>query len=126
MAFEDIVEGKFSLTQTSLDAKNAKMVEEAIKERIKPKQVQIEGVFTITTFVENGAAKVRDALTKASDAAGKSDIRYLGAGKYKIIVVAEEYKEAEKKLKAATDTVEKAFKNVATSEVGFERIEVKK
>jgi translation initiation factor 2 subunit 1 len=126
MAFEDIVEGKFTLTQTSLDAKTAKMVEETVKERIKPKQVQIEGVFSITTFIENGVAKVRETLTKASEAAGKSEIRYLGAGKYKIVVVAEEYKEAEKKLKAATDTVDKSFKNVATSEVSFERIEVKK
>jgi translation initiation factor 2 subunit 1 len=105
LAFEDIVEGKFSLTKTSMDPKLAKMIEDAVKERIKPKQVQIEGVFTITTYSENGVAKVREALTNASKAAGNADIRYLGAGKYKITVIAEEFKDAEKLLKAATSAV---------------------
>jgi translation initiation factor 2 subunit 1 len=126
LAFEDIVEGTFTLTKTTIDPKLAKMIEEAVKERIKPKQVQIEGVFSITTYAENGVAKVSDALTKASQAAGNAAIRYLGAGKYKITVIAEEFKDAEKRLKAATTAVEDAFKKVQPSEIGFERIEVKK
>jgi translation initiation factor 2 subunit 1 len=126
MAFEDIVEDKFSLKDTSLDAKIAKMIEDTVKEKIKPKQVQIEGIFSITTYAENGVAKVRDALIKASEAANKSDIRYLGAGKYKITVIAEEFKDAEKLLKSATDAFDKSFKGDAFAEVGFERIEVKK
>jgi translation initiation factor 2 subunit 1 len=125
MAFEDIVEGKFSLKDTALDPKLAKLVEETVKERIKPKQVQIEGVFSITTHAENGLAKVKDALIKAREASKTGEIRYLGAGKYKITVTAEEFKEAEKLLKAATDSFEKSFKNDSFSETGFERIEAK-
>jgi translation initiation factor 2 subunit 1 len=125
MAFEDLVEEKFNLSQTSLDAKTAKMIEEAVRERIKPKQVQIEGVFTITTFVENGVAKVRETLIKAREAAAGSQIRYLGAGKYKITVIAEEFKDAEKLLKSAQESVDKSFKNDASSEAHFERIETK-
>jgi translation initiation factor 2 subunit 1 len=125
MAFEDIVEDKFSLKDTSLDAKTAKLIEDTVREKIKPKQVQIEGVFSITTYVENGIAKVREALLKAQEASNKSQIRYLGAGKYKITVVAEEFKDAEKLLKAATDVVEKSFKNDAVAEVKFDRIEAK-
>jgi translation initiation factor 2 subunit 1 len=125
MAFEDMVEDKFSLSQTTLDAKTAKMIEEAVRERIKPKQVSIEGVFSITTFVENGVKKVSEALIKAREAAGGAEIRYLGAGKYKITVVAEEFKDAEKLLKSAQEVVEKSFKNDAVAEVSFERIEAK-
>lgn len=125
MAFEDIVEGKFSLKDTSLDAKTAKLVEETVKERIKPKQVQIEGVFSITTYSENGVERVKEALVKARDASQTGDIRYLGAGKYKITVTAEEFKDAEKLLKAATESVEKFFKNDSLAEASFERIEAK-
>jgi translation initiation factor 2 subunit 1 len=125
MAFEDIVEGTFSLSKTSLEPKLAKSIEDAVRERIKPKQVQIEGVFTITTFAENGVQYVRDALVKASAAAGKADIRYVGAGSYKITVIAEEFKDAEKLLKGAVSAVEDSFRKVPTSDVKFERIEVK-
>ena len=96
-AFEDIVEGTFSLSETKIDKKLAKQIEDLVKERIKPKQVQIEGKFTIATFEENGVAHVKKALIDARTAASDAEIRYLGAGQYKIVVVAEEYKDAEKK-----------------------------
>jgi translation initiation factor 2 subunit 1 len=126
MAFEDIVEDKFSLKDTTIEPALAKLIEDTVRERIKPKQVQIEGVFSITTFAENGVAKVSESLVKARDAAKPAEIRYLGAGKYKITVTAEEFKDAEKRLKLATDSVEKSFKNDAAAEVAFERIEVAK
>jgi len=124
LAFDDIVEGTFSLTKTKLDPKTAKLVEEVVKEKIKPKQVTIEGVFTISTFVENGVELVRESLIKARDAA-KGDIRYLGAGNYKISVTAEEFKDAEKLLKAATDSMEASLKKSPLTEWKYERIEVK-
>jgi translation initiation factor 2 subunit 1 len=123
LAFEDIVEEKFSLSKTKLDKKLAKLIEDTVREKIKPKQVQVDGVFTISTYAENGVQKVRDALIAARDAAQPADMRYLGAGQYRISVTAEEYKDAEKRLKAATDAVEKAFKKSPLSTVAFERVE---
>jgi translation initiation factor 2 subunit 1 len=125
MAFEDIVEDKFSLKDTSLDPKTAKLIEDTVREKIKPKQVSIEGVFSITTYQENGVQKVKEALIKARDAATNAEIRYLGAGKYKISVTAEEFKDAEKQLKNATEAFEKFFKNDAHAEIKFDRIEAK-
>ncbi len=125
-AFEAIVEEKFKLSETSLEASVAKKIEEVVRERIKAKEVMIEGVFSVSTFAENGVALVRDALVKAREAAKPCDVRYLGAGTYKIVVTAEEFKDAEKRLKAAIDAVELAFKKVPTSEVKFERTEVEK
>jgi translation initiation factor 2 subunit 1 len=122
MAFEDIVEEKFHLKEV-IEPKLAAYIEEAVKERIKPKQVQIDGVFSIQTFAENGIEKVKQALIDAREAATPAEIRYLGAGKYKITVTAEEFKDAEKRLKAANDSMEKSFKNDALAEIGFERIE---
>ena len=58
-AFEDMVEEKFNLSQTDIEPALAKKIEEVVKERIKPKQVTIEGIFNITTYVENGVILVR-------------------------------------------------------------------
>ena len=121
LAFEDIVEGTLSLKELKLDKKTAEDIEALVKERIKPKQVQIEGAFSITTYAENGVQLVNDALVKAREAAKPAEIRYLGAGTHKIVVTAEEYKDAEKRLKAAVQTVEKSFKKVPASTVAFER-----
>lgn len=125
-AFEDIVDDKFTLIEAGIEPTLAKKIEEVIRERIKPKEVTIEGVFSITTYVENGAAIVRDALIKAREAAKPADIRLLGAGTYKITVTAEEFKEAEKRLKAAVDSVELSMKKVPTTEYKFDRIEAEK
>ena len=125
-AFDEIVEGTFSLSKTKLDPKMAKLIEETVKEKIKPKEVTIEGVFTISTFAENGVQQVREALVKARDCAKGADIRYLGAGQYKVTVTAEEFKDAEKQLKIVSESVEKSFKKSAGTEVNFERVETKK
>jgi translation initiation factor 2 subunit 1 len=125
LAFEDIVEGNFSLSTTKLPAPLAKKVEETVRERIKPKQVNVEGVFTISTFATGGVELVKSALLKAREAAAPSDIHYLGAGTYKISVTAEEFKDAEKRLKAAVEAAEAVFRKVPASEVKFERVETK-
>jgi translation initiation factor 2 subunit 1 len=122
-AFEAIVDDQFSFTSTKLDAKIAKRLDEIVKERIKPTSVAVEGVLHLSTFAQSGVQKVREALVAGRDAA-KADVRYLGAGSWKISVTAEEYKDAEKRLKAGVDAVEKAFKKVG--DVSFERVETAK
>jgi len=123
MAFDDVVAENASLAKLGLEPKTAKLIEDTVRERIKPKQVTIEGIFTITTYAENGVAKVRDALTKAAHVGENIDIRYLGAGNYKITITAEEFKDAEKTLKLATEAVDDSFRKVPNSTVHFERVE---
>lgn len=124
-AFEAIVDDQFSFTTTKLEKAVAKRLDEIVKDRIKPKQVTVEGVIHLASFAENGVEKARDALVLAREAS-KADVRYLGAGSWKVTVVAEEYKEAEKRLKAGIDAAEKSFKKAANSTFSFERIEVAK
>ncbi len=120
-AFQDIVEGELSLEKTELDKKTATKIEEVVKERIKPAQVSIEGIFKITTFEEKGIEKVKKTLVEAEKVSAPSEIIYLGAGQHKITLVAEEYKDAEKRLKLAIDVVEKAFKKSACTTLDFVR-----
>ena len=126
LAFNDIVEGLFSLEKTSLDQKLAKKIEETVKEKIKPKEVHIEGVFAIATYAENGVKIVSDALVKGRETSKNADLRYLGAGKYKLAVTADDFKKAEKIMKTVIETVEKALKSTPNTEYSFERIEIKK
>jgi len=121
-AFQDIVEGTFSLSSVGVDKKISGEIEQLVKERIKPIEVSIEGVFEITTYAPNGVEHVRKSLTEARDKS-PADVRYLGGGKYKITVSAEDYKAAEERLKNAVDIIEGTFEKIPTSTVTFTREE---
>ena len=118
-AFEAIVEETFDLGKTGLDKKLVEKLTALVKERIKPKQVDIEGTLSITTYAENGVTLVKQALLEAQKT--PADIRYLGGGAYHVHVTAEDYKAAEKLLKTAVDAVEHTFKKVPASTVAFTR-----
>lgn len=120
-AFEDIVEDNFSLAKTKLDKKLATEIEALVKDRIKPKQVTIEGKLLVATYAENGVQLVQQALIAARKAAEPADIKYLGGGSYHLSVVAEDYKAAEKRLKAAVETVEHAMRKTPSTTVAFTR-----
>jgi translation initiation factor 2 subunit 1 len=108
-AFELVAQGKLDLG-TIIDKKLAQSVSEAIAQRIKPKEVAIDGDITLLSYAPNGVEAVKDALSKALAMPGKPVIRYKGAGTYHVSVTADDYKAAEKKLKAAVDAVLDAAK----------------
>ena len=118
-AFQDVVDGEYDFK--GLDKDLAKKISDLVKERIKPQEVTVEGKFMIETYAENGVQLVTDALVAARKAAEPAEIRYLGAGQHKIVVTAEEYKDAEKRLKQAITTVQEAFEKVPASTVQFAR-----
>ena len=66
---------------------------------------------------------VRNSLVAARKEGETAAITYLGGGKYKVIVTAEEYKTAERRLKEVTRSVEQAFKRIPASTVTFTREE---
>ena len=81
------------------------VIDETIKQRIKPSQVEIIGKLKITTYAPNGVDIIKESLKKAEDAAkGKVNINYLGSGLYRFMVTAPDYKEAEKLMKNATES----------------------
>lgn len=97
-AFEQAAQDKLDL-ETVLDKKIAKTLTEAIKARIKPPEVKIGGDLKLTSYAPNGVQQVKDTLEIAVKAG--VEVRYLGAGTYHIEVIAEDYKDAEKRLKGA-------------------------
>lgn len=113
-AFEEVANDKLNL-ETLVDKKIAKLLTDAIKQRIKPPQVEIGGDLKITSYAPNGIQQIKDALAFASKAGAA--VRYLGAGAYHVEVTATDYKDAEKLLKTAVDaTINFAEKNKMTAE----------
>jgi translation initiation factor 2 subunit 1 len=101
-AFEQASQDQVNL-ETVVDKKIAKLLTDAIKQRIKPPEVTIGGDLKLTSYSPNGLQEVKDALALAVKAGVK--VRYLGAGTYHFQVIAEDYKEAERMLKSGVDPV---------------------
>lgn len=103
--FEDASKDETIIEKSGIEKKDAKILEETIKQRIKPAEVQIIGKLKITTFAPNGIDIIRDSLHKAEESAkGKIGINYLGSGLYRFMVKAADYKEAEKIMKSASES----------------------
>jgi len=102
--FQNVVTDSNAIKDAGLDEKTAKKLEEAIKVRIKEVSVKSEGKLKLTSYASNGIDIVKEALKKAVETREENiSIKYLGAGTYSFIVIAKDYKEAEKLLKEGLD-----------------------
>lgn len=117
-AFDDVVTGELELK--GID--KAEELTELIKDKIKPPMVEIKGSLTVKTFHKEGVDAVREALITARDTHEKNiDIRYLGNGKYRLTVQAEEYDIAEPILDDAVKAAQKVINEKGPGTVAFER-----
>ena len=96
----------------------SKLVEVA-KEHIEIHQVAISGVLNLTSTKPTGVESIKKALSEAhklaSTIANKVEITAIGAPRYRVEVIARDYKTAEEALKKAVDTAIK----VITEEGGY-------
>ena len=100
--FEQASKDDSVLESLEIDKKRLKIIDEIIKLRIKPAEVEISGKLKITTYAPNGIDIIKDSLKKAEESAkGKISINYLGSGLYRFMVKAADYKEAEKCIRNA-------------------------
>ena len=100
--FDDIVSESVNLEKLGIDANTAKVLAEVVKDKIKPIEVQIKGKLDLVSYAPDGVDIIREALKKAEAVDENVVIKYIGAGKYGIIVTAPDYKEAEKLLEKST------------------------
>ena len=103
--FEEAIKDEKLLESVISDKKYLKIIDETVKQRIKPSEVEIKGKLRITTFAPDGISIIKESLKKAEDAGkGKITINYLGSGLYRFMIKAPDYKEAEKLMKNATES----------------------
>ena len=120
--FEDAIKDEKLLESVISDNKYLKILDETVKQRIKPSEVEIKGKLKITTFAPDGIEIIKDALKKAeSSVKGKIIINYLGSGLYRFMIKAPDYKEAEKLMKNATESaIQLVTKHEGTAEFSRE------
>ena len=108
--FQDVIEKKTSFSEFDIEKTMAGKLLKLVKQRIKPPEVEISGMLSLQSYEVDGVEIVKETLKKIEEAVkDKGSISYVGAGKYKIRVIAKEYKTAEKLLDSAK---EKALKYI--------------
>jgi translation initiation factor 2 subunit 1 len=81
------------------------------RENIVPPQVTILGTLEVSDPMPNGVDAVRAALLAAEEVDPEAvEVHYVGAPKYRLRVIAAQYKQAEETLKRATDAALKSIK----------------
>ena len=105
-AFIDIARnGIDSVKELKLTKKISKSLEE-ICSKIKLPSVEIRGIMEITNSSSNGIEIIKENLVQVLKKDSKIDIAYLGAPKYRLSIVAEDFKTAEKILKPLIENLE--------------------
>ena len=80
---------------------------EVAVENVTLSYVQIEGILELRSSAPNGVELIKNAMKKGEKAAkdAKVSIQYVGAPRYRIVITADEYKEAEDVMKTVSSAV---------------------
>ncbi len=103
-AFENVAKkGEKALEPTGLTPDVARVVAELASEKIIPPSYEVGALVEISSRSSNGIEQVKKALSAATVGLQSAEIHitYAGAPKYRVRVVADDYKQAEKSLDTA-------------------------
>jgi len=126
---EAVRRGERALLEAGLTKEWASILTKLAKSYIELPEAKVSGVFTITCFERDGIARIKNALMEGLKVANEfKDVKVRmyteGAPRYKIDLVAPDYKVAERSLKKIVDTVINVAKRSRCS-VSFKRIKLK-
>jgi translation initiation factor 2 subunit 1 len=93
------------LEELKLPKKLEDEITNTILEKIKPKKVEVKGIFEIQLESPNGVEVIKKTLLKLQK--GEISITYISAPKYKVSITATDYKTAEGLLKQVQDDATK-------------------
>ena len=119
-AFVSVSSGEEDLKKYIADEKVRTDIRGLIADSIKPPKVEIEANLTISCEEPDGIERIRNTLSSGEAEFGKDSeggITYLSSPRYSIRVSAEDYKTAEKSLKASIEAMEKY---ASSNSVSFE------
>lgn len=116
---ELVLKDESLLTSLGIEKKIASEITKIVKERIKPPEVKIDAILSLTSKAPNGIEFIKKALKNAEDHAKskKYDAKliYLGAPRYKLTIKSTDYKTAEKELEEISEIALKEIKKVSGS-----------
>lgn len=107
-AFEEAaIAGESAFEKMSINPKMIEAVVNVARENIKDAFVEIAGYIDLTTTAPEGIEDIRESLKAAADSVDDNEVRievtYVGSPRYRIKVVAPDYKKAEAVLKKASN-----------------------
>lgn len=120
--FYAIVDDEVDLVKDlSLDVKISNDVVKLVKEKIKPVEIMVSGILMIKCLAGDGVDKIKETLKKMSEVKGGDvKITYIGAPKYSLKVIANDYKEAEGVIEEIVKVGEEMMKKFG-GELSFEK-----
>ena len=120
--FSEVITLNLDLSTLKLDKKIVEKLTAAIKEKIKPPEVQIKTKLSLESFQPDGIIRIKKILESIQKLDPAVKILYLGAPSYKLDLTSHDYKEGESRLKKIQDTTEKLAKQLQCN-ARFERQE---
>jgi len=108
-AFEGVSKDEIDIDNLHVPKTYQKALLTIIKDKIRAKIIEITGTATLKTFETAGVEHIKHVLSDA-EKKYKTDIRYIGGGKYTLKLEGPEYKEVEKTLKSFQSFLEAACK----------------
>lgn len=103
--FQDVSKDPKLMDSLSIPEQAKKIFAGMIEQRFAPTEVSIMGQLNLTSYDPKGVDVIRKALIDASETDKESvSIIYSGGGRYRVIVKADDYKQAEKIIKQCTET----------------------
>ncbi len=108
-AFQRFALDPEELQETDIPKQLQDEITATILEKIKPKKVEVKGVFEIQVESPDGVEVIKKTLLKLQK--GEISISYISAPKYKISITANDYKTAEGLLKQLQDDATKEIES---------------
>lgn len=105
--FESAIKDKNVLDELKLQTEITEVLATNIQERIKPKEFKVKKVFMMQTYAPDGVELIKDILKKIDESGIK--VVYEGGGRYRMELVSDSYKDAEKKIHEKEEMIEKVM-----------------
>jgi translation initiation factor 2 subunit 1 len=121
-AFDEVVKNNADLSTFGVPKDISEPLSVVIKENIKPREIEIKGVLSLESYHSDGLGIIAMTLEAAHKKCPAVDISYAGGGKYNVVVHSDNFKDAEKMLKDATETAITVAEK-AKAKVDFKREE---
>lgn len=93
--FESVVEDDQRLEELGIENPLASELEVIIRERIKPKEVSITATLKLESYASNGVDIINELISSLAKISSLLNVRFLGAGAFKIEITAPDYEDAE-------------------------------
>jgi translation initiation factor 2 subunit 1 len=96
-AFLDVSQDKISISDLNIPKEYQSSLDEQIRKRFRPEKVIVGGILKLQTFAPNGIGVIKNLL-KEIEKIKNAEVRYLGAGSYRVKIDTEDAKSDEKAL----------------------------